>query len=190
MNAKFYVKADDPARLHPSLAWAETRSPAHTDLACTWIQTCLAQHTCDYRKDRDFLPTRLVQIMGSNEDLSIRLHLSSRGDYGLDYCSLSHRWGGAKVLCLTSATLKAFEQDIIIGLVLRKGDAGFERIGLFSMICLCLNDCDITRRDEYLKIFDSVVFSYFVDCEEELIVFFDRVCRNKTGDSTQAGHVC
>ncbi|KAK0702832.1 hypothetical protein B0H67DRAFT_558439 [Lasiosphaeris hirsuta] len=110
------VQDDSSTRLHPALAQAQTCSPDHADLAQTWIETCLSRHssTCGYRNNRPFLPTRLLEFSGSEEDLSVQLYIPSAADIqlGLDYCTLSHCWGDTNVLCLTAATLQAFQQAI------------------------------------------------------------------------------
>jgi len=111
------VLEERSVRLHPAHAQAQTCSPDHADLARTWIGTCLSEHgsTCGYRNDKRFLPTRFLEINGSEGDLSVRLYLPSVADLqrGLDYCTLSHCWGDANhVLCLTAESLPTFKTAI------------------------------------------------------------------------------
>ncbi|KAK4450233.1 heterokaryon incompatibility protein-domain-containing protein [Podospora aff. communis PSN243] len=103
-------------RLHPALAQAQTCSPDHALLARNWVETCLTQHTCGHRKNGHFLPTRLFEINGSEEDLNVRLYIPSATDVelGLRYCTLSHCWGDTEVLCLTTATLQDFQQAVSV----------------------------------------------------------------------------
>ena len=111
------VLEERSVRLHPAIAQAQTCSPDHADLARTWIRTCLSEHgsTCDRRSNKRFLPTRLLEVNGSEGDLSVRLYLPSVADLqrGLDYCTLSHCWGDANhVLCLTAESLPTFKTAI------------------------------------------------------------------------------
>jgi len=111
------VLEERSVRLRPAHAQAQTCSPDHADLARTWIGTCLSEHgsTCGYRNDKRFLPTRFLEINGSEGDLSVRLYLPSVADLqrGLDYCTLSHCWGDANhVLCLTAESLPTFKTAI------------------------------------------------------------------------------
>lgn len=66
----------------------------------------------------------------------------------------------------------------IVGLLVMKVDDGFERVGLFAMSATHWRN---GFRDTAM--FDSEIFSYFDDCEEERIVFLDGICRSQAGGS-------
>jgi len=86
--------------------------------ARTWLSQCFAAHTkCKASRssrDTSFLPTRLIEI-GQPEPHKVRLRLSSdRLDASLGYATLSHCWGKAKTLKLTSTSIHNLRTGIAI----------------------------------------------------------------------------
>ena len=57
------------------------------------------------------LPTRLIHV-GASALPFIRLHVVTEADKRLDYLTLSHCWGGEKIVILTSDNIEQFKEEI------------------------------------------------------------------------------
>lgn len=103
----------NPGTIPMTLRFPSTGNPKVLDLARLWLEGCMATHdqcrlpTIQAHPVRS--PTRLLRISASNGSISnVRLVqkpnlLGSKG-----YLTLSHRWGGADVIKLTTDTLDLF----------------------------------------------------------------------------------
>ncbi|OCL09915.1 HET-domain-containing protein, partial [Glonium stellatum] len=74
-----------------------------------WIQTCIKTHPHCRSDEHSQLPKRVLDV-GTSQDFSVRLHLSS-GEQ-VKYAALSHRWGKENLLKTTKNTLEARKQSI------------------------------------------------------------------------------
>jgi hypothetical protein len=81
-----------------------------------WLETCTIMHDqCNQNRDRDWMPTRLLELCGSDKDLKIRLR--TRSELESDrYLTLSHCWGptGSQKLQLTAQSFETFRQGIAV----------------------------------------------------------------------------
>lgn len=78
-----------------------------------WLETCSNKHArCEKGPTRHgWNPTRLLDVSGLDRD---QVHLVKGGDLPADvvYVTLSHCWGRAKFLRLTTGSLRAFKHGI------------------------------------------------------------------------------
>jgi Heterokaryon incompatibility protein (HET) len=75
----------------------------------SWLQTCLESHTsCQRVQITEWLPTRLIEVCGNENNAAIRLRLGSDLQPGTRYLALSHCWGQRKAIKLTSNTYNEF----------------------------------------------------------------------------------
>jgi hypothetical protein len=94
---------------HPSHGEPHTGSPAHMRLAKFWLSGCLEHHVHCRNSSTTFVPKRLISI----DYPSVRLRLTNVEDTCLQYCALSHCWGGATdILNLTTENLESFLTNI------------------------------------------------------------------------------
>lgn len=103
--------------IDPALSRGNTNSAEHVALARLWIDHCQRIHhkkrsSCNWHTN--FVPTRLLRLSGSGESLKVNLHTTSDSDRALDYCCLSHCWGGSKTLLLTKSSSAELKKDIPI----------------------------------------------------------------------------
>ncbi|EPE26153.1 hypothetical protein GLAREA_02065 [Glarea lozoyensis ATCC 20868] len=70
-----------------------------------WLEDCTRSHKC-YQKPRRMAPHRLLHIQPGK----VKLHLTSEVPY--QYATLSHCWGSAKTLKLTTGTFGTFLEGI------------------------------------------------------------------------------
>lgn len=103
--------------IDPALSRGNTNSAEHVALARLWIDHCQRIHhkkrsSCNWHTK--FVPTRLLRLSGSGESLKVNLHITSDPDRALDYCCLSHCWGGSKTLLLTKPNSAELKKDIPI----------------------------------------------------------------------------
>jgi hypothetical protein len=84
-------------------------------LAEVWLRVCSNSHqTCQQRTPRsDWLPTRLIDV--GNKQREPRLVTAAdicQGQQAPKYFALSHRWGTAATVPLTSANIEAFKRRL------------------------------------------------------------------------------
>ncbi|KAF2114169.1 heterokaryon incompatibility protein-domain-containing protein [Lophiotrema nucula] len=70
-----------------------------------WLRGCQKSHNTCRSKDKNFIPTRLIDI-GRDKP---RLQLGQSLKQGIQYVALSHCWGSLKYLRLTTETLDDFQ---------------------------------------------------------------------------------
>ena len=75
-------------------------------LARGWLSECLSHHTrCNHVTSvEDYYPTRLIDLRGNSSDCELRLYSTSNDWIKEPYMTLSHCWGKAQFLRLTSST--------------------------------------------------------------------------------------
>ncbi len=76
---------------------------------------CLNTHKhCREHNQSSNLPARLIFVSYDEDDctLTARLHILSQVTENLEYLTLSHCWGGAKILTLNAGTIEPFQNDI------------------------------------------------------------------------------
>ena len=75
-------------------------------LAKGWLSECLSHHTrCKHVTSvEDYCPTRLIDVRANSSDCELRLYSTSNGPIKEPYMTLSHCWGKAQFLRLTSST--------------------------------------------------------------------------------------
>ncbi|KAH8748765.1 hypothetical protein BGZ57DRAFT_915797 [Hyaloscypha finlandica] len=99
-------------RSHLALSQASTSSSAHVGLARLWIDRCRNSDALCGRTDPNFIPSRLIHISGAADTLKVYLHVTKPHDQGLQYCCLSHCWGGLDVLSLKSTNFQQLKESI------------------------------------------------------------------------------
>ena len=77
-----------------------------------WLSECSSHHTrCKHVTSvEDYYPTRLIDVRVNNRDCELRLYSTSNGPIKEPYMTLSHCWGKAQFLRLTSLTHDRFHQ--------------------------------------------------------------------------------
>lgn len=90
-----------------------TASDESWSLATKWLKTCVSQHSAcaDVESSAPWYPSRLVEIDEANL-ANVRLIESSESPPKGKYTTLSHCWGTARYLQLTSDSLSALKQNI------------------------------------------------------------------------------
>lgn len=79
-----------------------TASDENFHRAASWLKTCLDTHRFCTKPAKCYMPTRLIEIMDSSDDFTIRLRLT-KGSESEPYIALSYCWGGAQaVKCMNS----------------------------------------------------------------------------------------
>jgi hypothetical protein len=94
-----------PSVFHRPLTW--NASIASRQIS-QWLNGCSSDHDCYDVSSFPVLPTRVLEIQGSQQ---VRVYLSEANERA-SYACLSHCWGGVVPLQLSRATLKAFQQNI------------------------------------------------------------------------------
>ncbi|KAK2612607.1 hypothetical protein QQS21_001379 [Conoideocrella luteorostrata] len=93
---------------------ASTGCQEGLQLGRAWLHNCIANHkSCGPRQPETWLPTRILDV-GSVDDPTVRLVLSSSLDMDTQYAALSHRWGADKSFVLNSANITVFQQALPI----------------------------------------------------------------------------
>jgi hypothetical protein len=103
--------------IDPALSRGNTNSVEHVALARLWIDHCQRIHhetlsSCNWHTS--FVPTRLLRLSGSGESFKVNLYITGDSDRALNYCCLSHCWGGNKILLLTKSNSAELKKDIPI----------------------------------------------------------------------------
>ena len=85
-------------------------------LAKGWLSECLSHHTrCKHvTRVEDYYPTRLIDVRPNNWDCELRLYSTSNGPIKEPYMTLSHCWGSALFLRLTSLTHDRLQQGFAL----------------------------------------------------------------------------
>ena len=85
-------------------------------LAKGWLSECLSHHTrCKYvTSAEDYYPTRLIDLRANSLSCELRLHFTSNGPIKEPYMTLSHCWGKARILQLTSLTHERLQQGFAL----------------------------------------------------------------------------
>lgn len=65
------------------------------DLARAWLGECTREHVACKNDTRGVAPTRLIYVGAHGENGTVHLHVTNVGDANIQYCCLSHCWGGA-----------------------------------------------------------------------------------------------
>ena len=75
-------------------------------LAKGWLSECLSHHArCKHVKSAEgYYPTRLIDVRANSLSGELRLYSTSNGPIKEPYMTLSHCWGKARILQLTSLT--------------------------------------------------------------------------------------
>ena len=81
-------------------------------LAKEWLSECLSHHTrCkQVTSADDYYPTRLIDVRANGSNCELRLYSTSNGPIKEPYITLSHCWGEARFLQLTSLTHDRLQQ--------------------------------------------------------------------------------
>ena len=81
-------------------------------LAKGWLSECSSHHTrCKHVTSvEDYSPTRLIDVRANNWNCELRLYSTSNGPIKEPYMTLSHCWGKAQFLRLTSLTYDRLHQ--------------------------------------------------------------------------------
>ncbi|PVI01400.1 HET-domain-containing protein [Periconia macrospinosa] len=90
-----------------------TSSPTTWGIIQHWLHGCVEGHECDHRTDKDFLPTRLLELTISDAECSFRLVHKHEVAPGVRYLTLSHCWGSKawnEKLVLTETNLGSLRQ--------------------------------------------------------------------------------
>lgn len=102
----------------PTLRMSTAKSEASFAVARSWYQKCLNHETCrNWRRETRFLPTRLIQIRGSDNEssgLSARLCETNDLPTTTPYVSLSHCWGKCVLFTLKQNNLEDLRREIPI----------------------------------------------------------------------------
>jgi Heterokaryon incompatibility protein (HET) len=94
-----------------------TFSKTTIDLVKEWLQHCLTHHEDCHRKapqhdERGALPSRLLKIIDTEAEPSLRVVPSAKLSNDTQYVALSHCWGHKCKIILTRDNLEAFEAAI------------------------------------------------------------------------------
>ncbi|RSL61509.1 hypothetical protein CEP51_013626 [Fusarium floridanum] len=94
----------------PNLMSPSTGSTESLDFVKSCLETCRTHHeSCSSTESSvPWLPTRLIQV----EQDTLRLVESAEATITDPFVSLSHCWGGADILTLTTENIKALKEDI------------------------------------------------------------------------------
>ena len=81
-------------------------------LARGWLSECSSHHTrCKHTTSvKDYYPTRLIDVRKKTWGRELRLYTTSDGSIREPYMTLSHCWGNAQFLRLTSSTHDRLQQ--------------------------------------------------------------------------------
>ena len=78
-----------------------------------WLRRCMdSLERCNGHAEQLALPHRLVHVTPDSGRACARLQVVDQDAEGLKYITLSHRWGGAKSLMLTTSSFSRFKQGI------------------------------------------------------------------------------
>jgi hypothetical protein len=103
-----------PTDVEDSFAHSEPPSSLYDlellDLARSWLSDCSSGHHCGERQ-RDFRPTRLIEILSSDHARVVIAHQEPSIDL---YATLSHCWGKSKRLKLEATNLDTLRANIDI----------------------------------------------------------------------------
>lgn len=80
-------------------------------LARKWIHNCLSSHGECKRSGKPILPTRVIEVGESEDDVRIFVNA---GRHREDYVALSHCWGGAKPAVLLKSNLEAMQTHLAL----------------------------------------------------------------------------
>lgn len=92
---------------------SNTGSAQSLDTAASWLKNCLENHNhCSGYTASSFTPTRLLYLGYSNDNWELRIHLPEKRPKDVPYATLSHCWGGAKILPLLECNEASFRKLI------------------------------------------------------------------------------
>ena len=85
-------------------------------LAQGWLSECSGHHTrCTHvTSAKDYYPTRLIDVRANSSNCELRLYSTSNGPMKEPYMTLSHCWGKAQFLQLTSLTHDRLQQGFAL----------------------------------------------------------------------------
>ncbi|KAK3356743.1 HET-domain-containing protein [Lasiosphaeria hispida] len=107
----------DPTVYHNARLSKSLSSNGSAALAREWLRQCSSHKACSLAKmlvtpDHGY-PTRLIDVGGEQEEHSrLRLVITERLGTKPEYLTLSHCWGGAKILRLLLGNIGDFERQI------------------------------------------------------------------------------
>ncbi|KAL8638666.1 MAG: hypothetical protein Q9226_008974, partial [Calogaya cf. arnoldii] len=131
-----------------------TASTWHKMLAKNWLSSCqLRHHRCNDRSSTAILPSRLLILSSTNNQILVRLWDvknmtdSPMADVSPGYCTLSHCWGQTLPLKLTRDSYKGFQENIPFELLPKTfADAIHITLNLgvsylwIDSLCICQDD--------------------------------------------------
>lgn len=125
---------------------SRTDSPFCQSLAAQWMEDCLKNHPrCRERngshqlpQDSQWVPTRLLQILHSGSERSVRLTvLNKNGGGALEtYATLSHCWGDSQPRMLLGDNMKSFMGGILVSSLPQTFRDAIEVCGWLNGKCL------------------------------------------------------
>jgi hypothetical protein len=98
---------------------ANTLHRSYMERVFTWANSCLANHRlCSNHwrltSSQRQLPTRLLDVGKTSNELCIRLQSTENLPLDTPYLTLSHCWGSTHLISLTTATISMFKRAIPI----------------------------------------------------------------------------
>jgi hypothetical protein len=132
---------------------SRTNSPFCQSLAVQWMEGCLKNHPrcrergAGYRllQDSRWVPTRLLQILHSGTETTVRLTVVNKKFVGPleTYVTLSHCWGDSHLsqpTRLLIGNLKTFVQGILVSGLPQTFQDAIEVCNWLNSQCLALSD--------------------------------------------------
>ncbi|KAI9708359.1 MAG: hypothetical protein M1820_004063 [Bogoriella megaspora] len=124
-------------------------------IARQWFQSCKAQHSeCHLPSAKHYLPTRLLDIRSVDSKGEVYLNLSDESHIAEPYATLSHCWGKARTLKLTSTNIGMLQSGIKVNSLstsYKEGITVARRLGLhyvwIDSLCI-IQDSDTDWRRE------------------------------------------
>ena len=99
-------------------ASVSTASDSSFECARQWLNECLEKHSCCRTTENESRPpTRLIKIDSADTVARCCLYLTKSDARNLNYLTLSHCWGNAKVFKLTHETLESMLEEIQLDLL-------------------------------------------------------------------------
>ncbi|KAF4630066.1 hypothetical protein G7Y89_g8072 [Cudoniella acicularis] len=81
--------------------------------ARTWLEECHSSHPSCPKRVTPLLPTRVIDISGSKETGTVKLHIRQGLEHA-DYVALSYCWGGDQPGKTTTANIKSYTSSIFV----------------------------------------------------------------------------
>jgi Heterokaryon incompatibility protein (HET) len=111
---EYTLPPEQQGKPSPAHTRMSTSSKDHEELAQYWLGECLRKHQHCRLARNDFRPNRLLDV-GLSGHSQTKLRIIVPDDRGIEYCTLSHCWGGANdILRLTKDTMTSLIEGISI----------------------------------------------------------------------------